>query len=185
MAMRKPFVSPAASAAGAAMPPGMAMPPQAGITGPQPQMPMGGKPQGDPMQSDLMASSAAAAAPGAPGPIPTASPGGPTAPLNIGQMLQARMGDRSVAPQQGQGPQGGQPGQPPLGNGMPAWGDQGTRMDTPGADPMAPKRVPYNAGSTNDGTGIDPTSAPMSSDLMGNNGQSAIMMRLLRTLGKI
>lgn len=188
--MRKPFVSSTASAMGDTGMPGMPMPPQAGITGPQPQMPMGGKPQGapmggsgDPMQDAMAGSAAAAAMPAVPG---ASSPGGPTSPMNISQMLQARMGDRSAAPQSAPG---GAPQSPPFGDGLPAWGDQGTRAgEIPGM--QGPKRVPLNADAMTPmpdataGVGGVPGAEDLSG-LMGNNNGSAVMMRLLRTLGKV
>lgn len=169
--MRKPFMSPTSSAAGDAMQPGMPMPPQAGRTGPQPQMPMGGKPVGDPMTQPMGDPAAAAPAVGMPG---AASPGGPTSPLNIGQMLQARMGDRSAAPQQPmQQSNGSTPGAPAMADGMPAWGDQGTR-------PSGPARVPYSGAMTpNDGGGAPTT------DVMSNSHNGAMMLQLLRTMGRI
>lgn len=185
--MRKPFVSPTASAAGDTMMPGMPMPPQAGVAGAQPQMPMGGKPQGDPLQDSMQASSAAAATPGAPGGMPgAASPGGPTAPMNIAQMLQSRMGDKSAAPQQ--------PQKAPMGDGMPAWGDQGTRAGgvegapgQMGAAMGGPKRVPFALDALAPQGAIADGAMPGASEFgtqMGGDNSSAIMMKLLRTLGK-
>lgn len=178
---RKPFVVPQSSAAGDTMQPGMPMPPQMGRTGAQPSMGMGGAPQGEPMQQ----------MPGAPPSMmqpPAPNAGGPTSPLNISQMLQARMGDRSAGPQQQQPMPGGAPG----GQTMPPWGDSGTR----------PNRVALGAPGGDMGQmGLDAGMSGMGGEMgmgaemgAGGGGPQAgapgamgptVMMRLLRTLGRI
>jgi hypothetical protein len=172
---RKPFVVPQSSAAGDTMQPGMPMPPQMGRTGAQPSMGMGGAPQGEPMQPGQ----------GPQGPMPGAPPsmmqppapnaGGPTSPLNISQMLQARMGDRSQQPQQ-------QPQGAPGGQTMPPWGDSGTRpnrvaLGAPGGD----MGLDVGMGDMGMGAEMGAGAQPGAPGAMG----PTVMMRLLRTLGRI
>lgn len=174
MAMRKPFMPPNANpmaAAGAEGVPGMGqppMPPQAGRAGMQPPMPMAGNnTPGGPQGPQMMGVNAG---------MPDLHAGGPTSPMNISSMLQARIGDRSAPPAAGMQPQS-QSGQP--GMAMMPWGDEGATG--------TPKRVPFNNGMggeevpgemEGDADPDDPTGGAQ-------GGHAAMMMKLLRTMGRI
>lgn len=163
MPARKPY-QPGGEAAGestAGMPP---MGPQPGRMGPQPPQMMGGNPgmQGPPAPGGTQ---------GMIGPSghPQAQAGGPMAPGNIGQMLQAQVGP--------QGPP--QPPQQAVGT-LGPWGDQGTR-------PAGVNRAPF-----------DPAALAPDADMMGGDDPLAMggdgmqgglppgaLMGLMRKLGRI
>lgn len=151
---RKAYVPQAQAVGGETATPGAPMPPQPGRMGPQMPTPMGGNPG---MQGPQAPPSAQ------PGAMPgQAAGGGPLAPQNIGQMLQAKMG--------GPGPQQPKP-QPPGGPGapLPAWGDQGTR-------PASPMRVPLQMG-TNVGGGAQNQGG-------GAEMNGGLMLQMLRRTGR-
>lgn len=151
--MRKPFNPSGATISGdGAGAPGAAMPTKATTMGAQPTMPMGGKPHGDPLMGGKPQQGPMGAAPPIPPPATAESPGGPTSPLNIGQMLTAQM----------QG--GGQPGGAvPSLSSMPAWGDEGTR------GPAGPARVPFGGGDRI-GMPLPPSTKPRGGGMGGGGG---------------
>lgn len=174
--MRRPFVPPAQMVAGTAPQPGMPLPPQPGRVGAMPAMPMGGNPmmQGPqnagpgPVQAGVQAAMQGPQAPGGqppPPPIPPPVPGagGPTAPANIGAMLQPQVQSQPLAP----------------------WGDAGTR---PGGDAGAPGRMPLMPGATppmNAATQPAPGGADDAAAQVGAGASPTVLMRLLKTMGKI
>lgn len=177
MAMRKPFMgsgaaSPAA-AAGSEPIPGMAMPPQPGRTGMQPPMPMGGNNQ--PMQGGPQGTMPVnAGMPGMP-PMDTHA-GGPTSPMNISGMLQARMGDRSAAPAMGSQQPQSQNGMP--GPSMQPWGSESGTDALSMGSAQGPKRVPFGGAPSGEPANANP-------DPTQQGDPATVMMKILRTMGRI
>lgn len=159
-----------ASAAGDAMVPGMAMPPQAGMVGGRPASPMGGSmpdaPGGfgnSPIAQDLMQQMMPA----------DTNAGGPDAPFNIGAMLQP---NQPPPNQQQQGAPGSMPGQPPqpAGTSMPPWGSEGTQP--PMMDPMQSAAMAGEYGAPDPMQ--DPSMQPPTPHVPG------ILLKLMKAMGK-
>lgn len=147
MAQRRPFVPPTSVVAGDTRG-GQTLPPQPGRMGARPPAPFGGNP-GVP---EITTAPRDLSAPGV-------APGGPTSPLNIGQMLQPQPPGQPTQPM-------GQPQSPVL---LPPHGGQGTR-------PSAPSRVPFD---------LDDATAAGAPG--GAEGQMlpGILLSLLRKLGRV
>jgi hypothetical protein len=166
MPLRRPFTPGGAVVSGdGAGAPGAAMPTNAGMQGARPPMPMGGRPQGAPVSAQGPPPLPPAAMPGG------TSPGGPTSPLNIGQMLQSQM--------QGGGPNAGLPA--PGAPAMPPWGDEGNRG-------MPPKRVPISmgmGGPEDDASAMGIGAQAGAPADVANGNLPATMLKLLRGMGRV